>query len=119
MLSPQPGPDEARLKKQRTLKMNRKLTLLLLLVMTILMFAACGGGYAYVRVPPPPPRYGIIGVAPGPGFVWVDGFWDWRGGNWFWVDGRWQRPPRARASWVPAHWVRTGRGYKLVPGHWR
>ncbi len=63
--------------------MNRKLTLLLLVTLGLLVLGACAGGY-YVRVAPPPPRYGVVGVAPGPGYVWVDGFWDWRGGNWAW-----------------------------------
>jgi len=98
--------------------MNRKLTLPLLVASALFVQAACAGGY-YVAAPPPPPRYGAVGYAQGPGFVWVDGFWDWRGGNWFWAGGSWQRPPRAGAVWVPHRWVPAGRGYRLVRGHWR
>ena len=106
--------------------MNRRLThprpqaatLLLLVTLGLLVLGACAGGY-YVSVPPPAPRYGIVGVAPGPGFVWVDGFWDWRGGNWFWVGGGWRRPPRRGAVWVPARWVPAGRHYRFVRGYWR
>jgi len=97
--------------------MKRKLTLPI--VLAALALSACGGGVYYVRVPPPPPRYGAAGYAPGPGLVWADGFWDWRGGNWFWVQGRWEHPPRARAVWAPAHWVQTPHGYRMVRGHWR
>lgn len=38
------------------------------------------------------PAYGAPPVA---GYVWIDGFWDWRGGRRTWVDGRWA-PPRGR-----------------------
>jgi hypothetical protein len=99
--------------------MNRKLTLLLILTLGLLALVACGGG-VYVRVPPPEARVGVVGVAPGPGFVWTDGYWDWRGGNWVWAAGAWQRPPRAGAVWVPHHWVQgPGGRYHFVRGHWR
>lgn len=80
---------------------------------------AVSGGYVAVG-PPPPPRYGIIGVAPGPGFVWTEGFWDWRGGGYAWVPGRWVRPPHPRAVWVPGNWVeRPHHRYEFRRGHWR
>ena len=65
-----------------------------------------------VAVGPPPPRYAVVGVAPGPGWTWTDGYWDRRGGAWFWVDGRWLRPPRPRATWVPGRWVETRYAWK-------
>jgi len=99
--------------------MNRKLTLLLMLTLGIVALGACGGG-VYVRVPPPEPRVvGVVGVAPGPGFVWTDGYWGWRGGNWAWVGGAWVRPPRAGAVWVPHRWVRYGNRYRFARGYWR
>ena len=77
--------------------MNRKFTLLFVMTVGLAGLGGCAGGY-YVRVAPPPPRYGVVGYAPGPGFAWVDGYWDRRGENWFWVQGRWERPPRAACS---------------------
>lgn len=76
--------------------------------------------YGYYRVPPPPPppAYGVVG-APGPDFVWTDGFWDLRGGRWFWVGGRWVRPPRPRAIWVPGYWGRHDGGWRFHRGYWR
>jgi len=92
-------------------------------VLASTILGACGGGYGggyYVQSGPPAPRYyGAIGVAPGPGFVWTNGYWDWRGRNWAWVDGRWMRPPRGRAHWVAPEWRREGRGYRLRRGYWR
>jgi hypothetical protein len=85
------------------------------------MLAACagaGGGY-YVRYGPPTPRYGIVGVAPGPGYVWTNGYWDWRGGRWAWMEGRWVRPPRPHAVWVSPEWRHEGRGWRFHRGRWR
>ena len=80
---------------------------------------ACAGGVYYQAYAPPPPRYGMVGVAPGPGFVWTEGYWDWRDRNWFWVGGRWMRPPHARAMWVAPEWRHEGRGYRFHRGYWR
>lgn len=80
---------------------------------------ACGSHrYLYAAPPPPPPRFGAFGAAPGPGYLWADGYWDYRGRGWYWVPGRWARPPRPRAVWVPAHWAPRPPGYVFVPGHW-
>jgi len=88
------------------------------------LLGACGGGYYttgyYVRTAPPAPRYvGVVGVAPGPGYVWTNGYWGYSGGGYHWVDGRWARPPRARAIWVAPEWRHDGHGYRFHEGHWR
>lgn len=99
--------------------MKRKL-LAAAFVMTSAISTACvAGGAYYVRYAPPPPRYGVFGVAPGPGYVWTEGYWDWRGNNWFWVGGRWMRPPRAHAVWVAPEWRPEGRGWRMRRGYWR
>ena len=90
----------------------------------VLSACAPGGGYyAGVRYGPPPPRYGVIGVAPGPGYVWTDGYWDWRGGGWAWAPGRWARPPYPHARWAPGYWEERRehgrRGYRFHRGYWR
>jgi hypothetical protein len=84
--------------------------------------AACGGGYynsGFVAPPPPAPYAVAAGYAPGPGYVWTDGFWDLRGGRWVWADGAWLRPPRHRAVWVRPYWEQHGRGYRFRRGYWR
>ncbi len=97
------------------MKNNR---LAIALVVFAAVSSACAGAY-YVRYGPPPPRYGMVGVAPGPGFVWADGYWDWRGGNWFWVGGRWLRPPRPGVVWVAPYWRLYGRRWRFHRGYWR
>ena len=86
--------------------------------------SACAGGYAgaYYAVPGPPPPaygYGVAGVAPGPGYVWVNGYHDWRGGNYAWVRGSWVRPPRPHAVWIAPAYRPYGHGYRYYAGHWR
>ena len=75
---------------------------------------------AYAVPPPPPPRVvGAAGYAPGPGYVWIDGFWDLRGSRWAWAPGYWGRPPRVGAVWVRPYWEPHGRSYRFHRGYWR
>ena len=73
-----------------------------------------------VRVaPPPPPSMAVVGVAPGPRYVWIPGYQRWNGHGYVWVAGRWMIPPRAGVVWVPAHWAPRSGGYVFVAGRWR
>lgn len=80
---------------------------------------AASRGRLFVRVGPPAPIVEPRVVAPGPGYVWVSGFYRWDGVRYAWIAGRWELPPRARAAWVPGHWVRERHGWYFVEGHWR
>jgi hypothetical protein len=83
------------------------------------LFTGCAHGAVVVAFAPPPPRYAVIGVAPGPGYVWTEGFYDYRGGGYGWVPGRWMRPPRPHAVWVPGAWSQGRHGYELHHDYWR
>jgi hypothetical protein len=89
------------------------------LLSAVLSGCAAHGAYYARYGPPPAPRYGIVGVAPGSGYVWTEGYWDQRGGNWSWVGGRWIRPPRPRSVWVTPQWTQEGRRWKMHRGYWR
>ena len=58
-------------------------------------------------------------VSPGPGLVWVPGYYRWDGADYVWMARRYERPPRGFARWIPAHWERERRGWFFVEGHWR
>ena len=75
--------------------------------------------FATVQAPsaPPPPRAETPPPAPGPGLVWVAGYWQWDGQRFVWVDGRWQLP-RAGATWVAPSWQVRGGGVVFMPGRW-
>ena len=78
--------------------MKRKLLpLATVLLGTMLSACAVNGAYNMRYGPPPPPRYGMVGVAPGPGYVWTEGYWDQRAGNWSWVSGPARAPSGCRA----------------------
>lgn len=70
-----------------------------------------------VAAAPPPAAAETVVVAPGPGYVWVDGEWI-RNGGWVWVTGHWIVPPYPHAVWVRGGWIRGPHGYRRVPGHW-
>ncbi len=72
----------------------------------------------YVEQAPPSPQVETIFVAPGPGYVWIAGEWEWRG-RWVWVGGHWIYPPYPGAVWVSTVWVRGPNGYRCHHGHWR
>jgi len=93
----------------------------------LLALSACagpysGGGYYYASTPPPPPAplaVGVAGYAPGRGYVWRDGYWDWRGNRYSnWVPGRWERPSNRHSTWVAPHWERRGSRHEWVRGYW-
>jgi YXWGXW repeat-containing protein len=76
-------------------------------------------GRVYVRTGPPVRVVEARSVAPGPGFVWIEGYHRWDGRAYLWIPGRWDRAPRARAVWVPGHWAQERRGWYWVEGRWR
>ncbi len=78
-------------------------------------------GFSIGRVPPVPRgyAYGPVGRAPGPGYLWRDGFWDVRGRQYQWVPGGWMRAPRGNAYWVAPGWQRHRNSYNWRPGYWR
>jgi hypothetical protein len=73
-----------------------------------------------IRVAPPPPaRVGVVGRAPGPGYVWVPGYQRWNGRGYVWVAGRWARPPRPGVIWVQPSYVHRGSTWVFHQGYWR
>lgn len=95
-----------------------KRTFLTLFVAAVTM-AGCGGGVYYATVPPPPLRVEPYGVAPGPGYVFINGYWGWQSNRYAWVPGRWVRPPHPHSVWVEPRWERAGNRYRFREGRWR
>jgi hypothetical protein len=99
--------------------MKGKLAKLAGTVLLATTMIGCGGGY-YRAAGPPPRPYGYgVGRAPGPGYVWVDSYRDWRGNRWVQVPGSWMRPPRPHARWAPGYFDQRGRNRVWVRGRWR
>ncbi|HLL25064.1 MAG TPA: hypothetical protein VK427_23175 [Kofleriaceae bacterium] len=84
-----------------------------------------GSGGAYVSGPsvavveveeePPPPR--VERFHSRPGFIYIQGRWNWHGGRWVWNDGYYERE-RAGYVYAPGRWERRGRRHVWVDGRW-
>ena len=93
--------------------MGKKLLPFLLLASAFALSAQIGIG---IRIgPPPAPRVvAVRPAAPGPGFIWVDGYWYPVGGHYRWHEGYWTRPPYEGAHWVGPHHD----GRQFFAGYW-
>ena len=70
------------------------------------------------QAPPPRPVETIV-VAPGPGYVWIDGEWNWAGARWVWIGGHWMYPPHPHGVWVRGYTWHGPGGWHHERGHWR
>lgn len=77
------------------------------------------GGVEMIVQAPPPPRHEHRGHRPGDDYVWIDGYWAWRGNHHEWVEGRWDRPPHGRHEWIAPRWEHRGGSYVFIEGSWR
>ena len=73
----------------------------------------------YVEAAPPPRQQETVVISPGPGYVWVPGWWNWSGTKYVWVPGVWLQPPPPATRWVAPRWRHTSRGWYRVDGRWR
>ena len=67
---------------------------------------------------PPPIRYEERHARPGPGHIWIRGYWDREGDRWAWRGGRWERPERRGDRWVEPVYRRQHGGTRYEAGHW-
>jgi hypothetical protein len=90
------------------------------IVLLVLLLGVESGIGAQVSIgvrigPPPAPR--VVRVqpsSPGPGFVWVEGYWYPVEHHYRWHNGYWTRPPYEGARWVgPRH-----DGERFHDGYW-
>ena len=71
-----------------------------------------------IGTPPPPLRYEARPVAPGPGYAWVDGFYEPFNGRYRWHPGYWNRAPYEGAYYVHPHWDHYPDGWHQHEGYW-
>jgi hypothetical protein len=74
-----------------------------------------GGPVVYTA--PPVAQVEYIGVAPVPGYIWINGFWSWQANRHVWRGGHWAAP-RPGHHWVPHAWSREGQGWRQHGGRW-
>lgn len=71
------------------------------------------GGY-YAAPPPPPPPVAYMPASPGPGYVWVQGYWGYVGNRYVWNNGYWNQP-----AYAYGYGNRGGQRYRGGRGHGR
>jgi hypothetical protein len=59
-------------------------------------------------------------VAPGPDYVWIDGYWAWDYNyrEYVWVQSHWELAPYAGAYWIPGYWEYYRNRYRWVAACW-
>src|SRR6516162_4306184 len=67
--------------------------------------------------PPPLPVYEQPEI-PGPGYLWVPGYWSYGPYGYFWVPGTWVEPPAVGLLWTPGYWGWSEGFYVWSPGYW-
>ncbi len=86
-----------------------------MLTTTMLLLALTGPPVvAWNDPPPPPPMERVRGR---PGWVWVEGGFEWRHGRYRRLPGHWERERPGR-QWHSGRWDWRGDHYEWVPGAW-
>ena len=80
---------------------------------------APAGTVVVQQAPPPPPAETVVVAAPGPGYVWIGGDYEWNGISWVWIGGHWGYPPYPHAVWISGHAWHDRYGWHHERGYWR
>ncbi|MEO6290397.1 MAG: hypothetical protein ABIO76_10770 [Ginsengibacter sp.] len=97
--------------------MKLRIYLLGMLAATLIFLAGCGPSAVVVRTRPQPPVY-VRPMAPGPGYIWVEGDWIRRGRYYNYRKGHWvAQSPRYR-QYKPGRWQQRRSGWYWIPGRW-
>lgn len=95
-----------------------------LAISTILVLAALFGSNAFagiqlsVNIAPPPIAVYDQPPAPGDGYIWTPGYYQYGDYGYFWVPGQWVLPPSAGMLWTPGYWGFVGGRYSWHAGYW-
>jgi hypothetical protein len=96
-----------------------KSTALLVMVgLMCLILADCVVSAGYPTYGPPGLRVEVMPGRPGPGYVWMGGYWRWGGRDYVWASGRWARPRQGR-RWEDGRWEQQGHRWVYREGRWR
>ncbi len=71
-----------------------------------------------VRIGPPVLPVYAQPICPGPGFIWVPGYWAYGPDGYFWVPGTWVLAPEPGLLWTPGYWGWDDGFYIWRAGYW-
>jgi YXWGXW repeat-containing protein len=71
-----------------------------------------------VRIGPPVLPIYVQPICPGPGYIWIPGYWAYGPDGYFWVPGTWVFPPEVGLLWTPGYWDWDDGLYIWHEGYW-
>ena len=90
-------------------------------LLVVTAFAAimmgCASSVTIRTAPPPLPEYDQP-FCPGPGYLWIPGYWAYGPDGYFWVPGMWELSPRVGWMWTPGYWGWSDGIYVWRSGYW-
>lgn len=97
---------------------NIKKLLLALLITTFTVINTKAQVTLSIRIGPPPLPVYEQPYCPGPGYLWIPGYWAYSDDGYYWVPGYWALPPEIGFYWTPGYWDYTGPYYRWHAGYW-
>src|SRR6516225_7916283 len=91
--------------------LQRARTALFALAMLAVPLASSAAVYVSVAIAPPPIPVYAQPICPGPGYIWIPGYWGYGPGGYYWVAGEWVLAPFIGALWTPGYWAWGGGVY--------
>jgi hypothetical protein len=71
-----------------------------------------------IRIGPPVLPVYAQPICPGPGFLWIPGYWAYGPYGYYWVPGTWVEPPEIGLLWTPGYWAWDDGFYVWNAGYW-
>ena len=98
----------------------RHLRLLMLAVAMLGLSTTTATGAVFVSVAVAPPVLPVYAqpICPGPGYLWVPGYWGYGPEGYYWVPGTWVIAPYVGALWTPGYWGWANGLYVWHAGYW-
>jgi hypothetical protein len=94
------------------------LALAALLFIGLPLQASSGAVAVSVSIAPPVIPIYEQPYCPGPGYIWVPGYWAYGAYGYYWVPGTWVLPPGVGLLWTPGYWAYRGGNYVFIDGYW-
>jgi YXWGXW repeat-containing protein len=71
-----------------------------------------------IRIGPPALPVYAQPICPGPGYLWIPGYWAYGDDGYFWVPGTWVIAPEPGLLWTPGYWGWNEGLYVWHAGYW-
>jgi hypothetical protein len=93
---------------------------LLMLAVAMLGLSTTATGAVFLSVAIAPPALPVYAqpICPGPGYIWVPGYWGYGPEGYYWVPGTWVISPYVGALWTPGYWGWANGLYVWHAGYW-